>query len=135
MISLAGFQILLLLRFFQFLVSPPTETTVPFNLPSLGKGNYSQFTMLKEMNSRAAITYNFTGNEELDDSTFNKIQLKTRELRASNDTLHAIKVHFTATATYGEFVHLNSLMKIEMQPRYTLVEDDFYIWEENDKSY
>lgn len=135
MVSLAGFQIVLLLQFLQFLVRPPIESTISFNLPSLGKGKYSDVALLEKMNRRIKITYYLTGAEERDNDVFNKVQLKTRELRANKDTLHAIQVHFSSTATYGEFVHLNSLMKIEEQPMYSLVGDDFYIWEEKERRF
>jgi len=108
----------------------PLKTSLSLNLPSENiHSSFNGYAMLKKLTSKIFIQFYLTGDKEYDNKLMDSIEMKTRQLRLSNDTLHVIKVHFVPACTYGQFVQLNNIMKLEMQPVYAFWEDDFYIWE------
>lgn len=131
MISLAGFQTLLLILFIQMLLEllvPPPKTQLSFQLTAEKVNtNFNGHELLRRLKYKMAININLTGIKELDDKLMEKIQLETRKLNATDDTTHFIKIHFTSNNTYGQFVQLVNMMHLEMQKRYAYWEDDFYI--------
>jgi len=44
------------------------------------------------------------------------------------DLRTVIQVHFNPECTYGQFIQLGNIMKVQMQPIYACDDNDFYIW-------
>jgi hypothetical protein len=67
-------------------------------------------------------------NDAEDDEKIDLLKFEIKRIKHICDTSTIIKVHLTDNTTYGEFVNLINIMKIEKHPRYTLWQDDFYIF-------
>jgi len=129
-ICLAAFQILLLITCIRFFKEPPLSTTLRFNLPSLDpQSNYSERALRKKMQHKIITQVNLTGNLAYDDTLLSYVQISTRLQQQNNDTMQVIKVHFSPSCTYGQFIRLVNMMILEQQCCYALVEDNFYIFQ------
>jgi hypothetical protein len=53
--------------------------------------------------------------------------MEGRRIKYTHDTTSVIKVHINEENTYGQFVELVNMMLKDVQKRYFLYRDDFYI--------
>jgi hypothetical protein len=133
LVCLTGFQLFFVLLLFKALLLPKIHTRLRFNLLPELSGNYSflRDDFIKQLQNKRILYFNLCGIKEQDNILIEEADLETRKLVATCDSLHVIKVHFSPGNTYGQFVQLVNIAKLEMAERYTYIDDDFYIFGSN----
>ncbi len=126
---LAGFQIFWVLLLLNVLLAPKHYVRLKFYLPSENADfRFSKRYLEKNLEHKLIVPFFLTGSFEKDDKILDTIDLQTKFLNISNDTMQVLQVHFSTKNTYGQFVQMVNIMQIEMSERYALFDDDFYIF-------
>lgn len=79
---------------------------------------------------RKYIKFTLSGDSIFDKLTLCAIQYEARKLRMKYDTTDVIRVRFTPDCTYGQFVQVCNIMKIQQIPSYAYADDNcLYAWQ------
>lgn len=116
------------------------KTALKLNLPTSKHSTRKMrmANMEEKINSwkreqRHTTTFELTGDTTYDKLTLCAIEYDVRQLRRDYDLSRFIKIHFNPECTYGQFVKLNSMVKIQNQGNYAYEGDDFYVWIERER--
>lgn len=80
---------------------------------------------------RKYVSFTLSGDTIFDKLTLCAIEYEARRLHVEYYTSNVIKVRFTGDCTYGQFVNVCNIMKIQQIPSYAYADDDcLYAWQE-----
>lgn len=89
----------------------------------------AEIKIMWKKEDRRYVKFNLTGDINFDNLTLCAFAYEIRKLRFNEDMTHVIKIHFSPDCTYGQFVCVNNIMKLQNQGIYACEDDDFYAWE------
>ncbi len=106
----------------------PINNTIRFVVPSDKKNvAFSKYFLYKVIRNKHIDTYTISGNHK-DDKVMQIVRYEALKNKFTCNSNTVIKVHFTSQSTYGQLVELASLMYEDKHKRYTLIDNDFYIF-------
>lgn len=92
---------------------------------------YTRSSVIASLKRKKINTVNLDSNHSLNERKLEFIAQEALKLKFYNDTTQVIKVRYSDETTYNEFVQLVNIMYRDGHKRYSLLDNEFYIFGED----